>query len=58
MNPLNWFPGRKTYILAAAAIFTATGAFLSGDMAMGAYVEAMFGALGIATIRKGIESKS
>ena len=56
MNPLNWFPGYKTYILAIGAILAAVGAWFTGDMALGETVEAVMGAAMAMTIRKGIKS--
>ena len=55
MNPLDWFPGRKTYILAIGAMFTALGAFLVGDMELGSFVEALFTGLMVMTLRKGMK---
>ncbi len=56
MSPLDLFPGKKTYILAVGAALTAIGAFLSGNMELGAFVETMF-AMGFAvTFRKGMKS--
>lgn len=46
--------GFKTYIVAAAAILTAVGAWLGGEMALGSMVEAIFAAVTAMTIRAGI----
>ena len=55
INPLNLFPGKKTYILAIGAMFTALGAFMAGDIALGQFVETMFG-MGLAiTFRKSMK---
>lgn len=55
MKLLNFFPGYKTYILAAGAMLTATGAWLVGDMQLGNYVEAMVAACMAMTLRKGMK---
>lgn len=55
MNPLNLFPGYKTYILAIGAMATAIGAFLSGTMELGSFVEAMVAASMAMTLRKGMK---
>lgn len=55
LNPLTWFPGYKTYILAIGAMATAIGAFLSGAMELGAFVEAMVAASMAMTLRKGMK---
>ena len=54
MNPLTWFPGYKTYILAIGGFATALGAFLVGEMEMGKFVEVVFEAFVAMTIRKGV----
>lgn len=54
-NPLTWFPGYKTYILALGAMATAIGAFLLGNMDLGAFVEAMVAASMAMTLRKGMK---
>ena len=55
MNPLDLFPGYKTYILAIGAMLTATGAFMLGNMELGAFVEAMVAASMVVTLRKGMK---
>ncbi len=55
MNPLNIFPGKKTYILAIGAMLTATGAWFTGAMELGAFVEAMVAASMAMTLRKGMK---
>ena len=55
MNPLDLFPGKKTYILAVGAILTALGAWLSGTMELGAFVEAVVAASMAMTLRKGMK---
>ena len=54
MNPLNWFPGYKTYILAGAAILGSLAGWMDGSLAMGGMVENIGTALMAMTIRKGI----
>ncbi len=46
--------GYKTYILGAAAILAAIGAYLNQAMTLTQMVEAIFAALGTMTIRHGI----
>lgn len=55
MNPLELFPGKKTYILAIGAMLTALGAWLSGNMELGQFVETMFIAGAGITFRKGMK---
>ena len=55
MNPLDLFPGKKTYILAIGAALTAIGAWVSGNMEVGALVEALFAAGAMMTLRKGMK---
>ncbi len=55
LNPLTWFPGYKTYILALGAMAAALGAFLQGTMDLGTFVEAMFAASMAMTLRKGMK---
>ena len=55
MNPLDLFPGKKTYILAIGMAFTALGAFLTGNMELGAFVEALFAAGAMITFRKAMK---
>lgn len=49
--------GKKTYITAAAAAFTALGGWLSGDLASAEAVQLVFTALMAAGLRHGIISK-
>ncbi len=56
MNPLNWFPGYKTYIIAAAGMVTALGGFLDGSVPLGDFVEYVFLGIGAFTFRKGISN--
>ena len=56
MNPLDWFPGYKTYIIAFGAILVSVGMWFSGDMALGEAVEKVVIALGAMTLRKGVEA--
>lgn len=46
--------GWKTYILGAAAILAAIGAYLSGTMTLQQMIEAIFAAVGMMTVRHGI----
>ncbi len=46
--------GWKTYILGAAAILSAIGAYLNQAMSLTQMVEAIFAAVGTMTIRHGI----
>ena len=55
INPLNLFPGGKTYILAIGAMLTAIGAWMSGAMELGAFMEAMFVAGAAITFRKAMK---
>jgi len=55
MNPLNLFPGYKTYILAIGAMAAAIGAFMQGNMELGSFVEAMVAASMVVTLRKGMK---
>ena len=55
LNPLTWFPGYKTYILAIGAMFAAISAFMLGNMELGAFVEAMVAASMAVTLRKGMK---
>ena len=56
MNPLDWFPGYKTYILAGGVILTSVGMWFSGDMALGEMVERVVAGSALVTLRKGVES--
>jgi hypothetical protein len=51
---LTWLQGKKTYIVAAAAILTAIGAYLTGTITGVQLVEAIFAAIGTVTMRAGI----
>ena len=55
LNPLTWFPGYKTYMVAISAMLTAVAAFIGGDMALGQFVEAMFAGVMAMTLRKGMK---
>ena len=47
--------GYKTYIVCGAAILTALGAFLSGDLTGVQAIEAVWAAIGGMTLRHGIK---
>lgn len=51
---LEFLSGKKTYIVAAAAILTAAGAFASGTMNAKELVEAIMAALGVSFLRAGV----
>lgn len=55
MNPLDLFPGKKTYLLALGAVFTALGAWMTGNIELGQLVEALFAAGAMMTLRKGMK---
>ena len=55
MTPLDLFPGSKTYILAVGMALTALGAWLSGSMELGAFIEALFAAGAMITFRKAMK---
>ncbi len=55
MTPLDLFPGNKTYILAVGMAFSAFGAFMTGNMEIGALVEALFAAGAMITFRKAMK---
>ena len=56
MNPLDLFPGYKTYILAIGGAFAALGALMTGNMELGQFVEALFAAAMAMTLRQGMKS--
>ena len=55
LNPLTWFPGYKTYILALGTMAGALSAWLLGNMDFGTFVEAMVAASMAMTLRKGMK---
>jgi len=55
MSPLDLFPGKKTYIVAIGAILTAVGAYFNNMMPLGDMIEAIFAAVAVVTLRKGIK---
>lgn len=55
LNPLNWFPGYKTYILAAGMILSAVSQVLTGDLSLGEAINQIVLVSMGATIRKGIK---
>ena len=51
---LNILPGKKTYIVAVAAVAYAIGAYLTGNMALADAVQYLFMGAGATTIRNAI----
>ena len=51
---MDWLKGKKTYVVAAAAILTAVGTFLGDGMSIGDLVTAIFAAITTMTLRAGI----
>mgnify|MGYP005833480111 FL=1 len=51
---LNLHPGKKTYIVAVAAVAYAIGAYLTGNMALTDAVQYLFLGAGATTIRSAI----
>ena len=56
LNPLNWFPGYKTYILVAGVVLGAVSQWLTGDLSLGDMINQIALSLMGATIRKGIKT--
>lgn len=54
MNVLELLQGKKSYIIAAAIILTALGAFLNGDVTLVQAIETVLAGLGLASLRAGI----
>ena len=54
MGILNWLKGKKTYLIALAAIIGAIAAYANGDMTLLQMAEAIFIACGGASLRAGI----
>ena len=50
--------GKKTFITAAAAVLTAVGAYLSGEVDLATTVQTCFGALMVVFLRKGVTSEA
>lgn len=50
----NGLEGKKTYIVAAAVVLTALGAFLNGDLTLIQAVEQALVGMGIGTLRAGV----
>jgi hypothetical protein len=53
---MNFLKGYKTYIVAAAAILTALGAYLNESISLTQFVEACFAGVGTMTLRGGIKN--
>ena len=51
---LEFLKGKKAYIVSLAAILTAVGAYLDGSLDLVGLIAAIFGALGLTTLRAGI----
>lgn len=54
----DWLSGLKTYIIAAAAIATAVGAYFSGALDLAGLVQAIFVAFGAMALRSGITTEA
>lgn len=52
----NFLAGYKTYIVAAGAVITAIGAYASGAIPLEETIKAVFEAVAVATLRKGIKN--
>ena len=52
------FLGKKTYFTAAAAVLTAFGAFFAGEVDLTVTIQAIFAALMIVFLRKGVTSEA
>lgn len=52
------FTGKKTYIAALAAVLSAAGGYLSGDLALAAAIQLAFTGILAATLRNGINGVS
>ena len=50
--------GKKTYFTAAAAIITALGAYLTGGVDLTVTIQAVFAALMVIFLRKGVTSEA
>ena len=49
-----WLKGKKTYLLMAIAILTAITGVIDGSLSMAEFIQAIFTALGMITMRAGI----
>jgi hypothetical protein len=56
INNMKVLEGKKTYITAAGGILAAVGAYLSGDMEIGAMVQIIITSLLAIFLRKGIKT--
>ena len=52
------FLGKKTYFTAAAAVLTAFGAFFAGEVDLTVTIQAIFAAMMIVFLRKGVTSEA
>ena len=55
---MNKLSGKKTFITAAAAVLTAVGAYLAGEVDMTTTIQTCFGALMVVFLRKGVTSEA
>jgi NAD/NADP transhydrogenase alpha subunit len=51
---MDFLSGYKTYVVGAAIVLTALGAFLSGDMTLAQAVQAALTGLGLGALRAGV----
>ena len=52
---VRWLDGKKTYLVAVAAVATATAAVVSGEITGAQYVTSVFVSIGSITMRAGIK---
>jgi|TARA_Y100000296_G_scaffold82924_1_gene112820 hypothetical protein len=50
--------GKKTYFTAAAAVLTALGAYFAGEVDLTVTIQAVFAALMVVFLRKGVTSEA
>ena len=55
---IEYLKGKKTYVVAAVAVVTAVGAYLTGETGLATMIEACFGAIMFATVRSGIKTEA
>ena len=55
---IEYLKGKKTYVVAAVAVVTAVGAYLTGEADLATMVETCFGAVMAMTIRSGIKTEA
>jgi hypothetical protein len=51
---LQWFEGKKTYVVAVAVIVGAAAQFVTGEMSLGEAINAALVGLGLGTLRAGV----